>query len=92
MEVKKNCGKCFQCKYFDCYYTREIKQFKKAKCGWCKKNKEVVKLQNSCVNYIFKQKNVRYDYSIKRFLSDVLTELSELRQILEEENNAKNEM
>lgn len=78
-------GKCSRCKYFNRYYTKGMKQFNKTKFGWCQKS-GVKEASASCPEFSIKQKGDNGLLFLKICLNDLLTEISEIRKILEVEN------
>lgn len=82
-------GKCSRCKYFNRYYTKGTKQFNKTKFGWCQKS-GVKEASASCPEFSIKQKGDNGLLFLKICLNDLLTEISEIRKILEVENEIEN--
>lgn len=90
MENTKN--ECYRCKFLDRYYTKEIKEFQKTKLGWCCKKQETVTIHNSCEYFFAKQKQKRSMGLLRFCLNDLLTEISEIRKIIEAENSEDKEL
>lgn len=86
-----NC-KCYMCKYCYKYYTKGVKKFNRTKFGWCRMNGKVVCLQDRCEKYVSRPVRNKYHDNLKYYLSGMLTEISEIRQILEEETRENEEM
>lgn len=80
-------GQCFQCRYCDRYYVKEIKSFKKINLGWCCQNRYTVDIHAHCDKFLQKKKNIVNTKLLKHYLSDLLTEISEIRKIIEDEND-----
>ena len=80
-------GECYQCRHFDRYYTKETRHFQPTKCGFCYKNQSVVNLHEDCENYQAKRWHRRDETFLRFCLNDLLTEISELRSILEAGRN-----
>ena len=85
MENKNN--QCSKCKFFDRYYTKEIKQFKRTKCGWCYKKADSVCVNDCCENFTYGCKPRRRTKFINYYLNDLLTQLSAIRAIIEADCN-----
>lgn len=83
---------CRFCKYLDRYYTRETKMFQKTDLGWCCKKIETVCVTDSCENYVHKTRHKVMRRGIQRYLEDILTQLSAMKCIIEEEKNESDEM
>lgn len=79
-------GKCRFCKYMDLYYVRGVTRFERTKLGWCSKKQCNVTTDSGCDMYAVKVVRKKSDIHIKRRLSDLLTEITAIRQIVEEEN------
>ena len=80
-------SKCYNCKYFDGYYTKGTVRYDKTKLGWCFKNHCIVKTQETCEHYVYRPRTRKSSRALKMHLSDILTELSEIRKVLEEEHD-----
>ncbi len=92
MEEEKTSNKCFKCQKYNAFYTKGIKEFNKTKCGWCSGKREIVNCQDSCEKYEQRCKSYMYSPGAKRCLNSLLTEISEVRKILEAENEENKEM
>lgn len=79
------CGKCYNCGYLDRYYTKGIKKFDKTKLGWCCKKLNTVTTDGGCEDFKYKKKP-RRNRMLKLALNDLLIEISEIRKVLEAEN------
>ena len=87
MQDEKNL--CYRCRYFDRYYTKAVKAFQKTKLGWCCKKMHNVESQSGCENYLFRKPHKNRGL-IEYHLSDLLAEVSSLRQIMEENYDVTN--
>ncbi len=85
MENKKNL--CYRCKHFDRYYIQGTTKFDKIPLGRCFKTRATVDANSGCENFIFNRKNKFYAEFFGYNLSRILSELTQLRCILEELNN-----
>lgn len=83
MENKSD--KCYNCKYFDRYYTKGIKKFDRTEFGWCCKKIQTIKSDEACGSFIFKSKNKRSRILLELCLNDLLTQITEIRNVLEED-------
>ena len=81
---------CWNCGNYKAYYIKGLCHFDKLNCGLCRKKQETVDKHGQCEFW-------RSDYSMRAFrekvakkkLSGVLDELIEIRQILFEEKEEK---
>lgn len=83
MEEKQ--GKCFRCCFFDRYYTREEKHFQRTACGWCGYKEECVSSSETCKAFKKKRGHKRPKRVILLYLHDLLTEISEVRKLIEDD-------
>ncbi len=81
-----------KCEHYDCYYTKGTKRFNKAECGWCTKQRKDVKSRDSCNKFELKKRTFVPRCVVKNYISDILTELTELRLILEAEKSENEEV
>ncbi len=77
------CNLCYRCRYFDRYYTKGAKSFNKTPYGWCCQAAAEVRADGGCEKYAAKKKTKLHEATIRRCLSDILTELSELKKVVE---------
>lgn len=82
----ENKGKCYWCKYFTRYYTKGNKQFNRLKIGWCSNKQEQISSQEGCEHYRYHAPAKPSHRSAFRTLNDLLTELSEIRMVIEDNN------
>lgn len=80
-------GECYQCRHFDRYYTKETRHFQPTKCGFCYNCRSVVNMHGDCENYQARRWHRRGETFLRFCLNDLLTEISELRSMLEAERN-----
>ena len=86
-------GKCYRCRFFDRYYTKENIQFKRTACGWCSVKKDNISATGVCERFV-PQRNWRVPRKpIVMHLNDLLTEISAMRQLIEDDrcDNDENE-
>lgn len=74
------------CQNMDRFYIKGNKKFDKTKCGWCCVKVGVVQIHESCEKFRLKKKRARYTFLLKKTLENLLTEISEVRKVLEAEN------
>lgn len=77
------CNLCYRCRYFDRYYIKGTKSFNPTPCGWCCQAVAEVRADGGCEKYAAKRKTKLHEATICRCLSDILTELSELKKVVE---------
>ncbi len=78
---------CYMCGRFSRYYTKGVKSFEQTKCGLCLESKSSVNIHESCQNFVLKARtDSRRGKLIKYYLSDLLTQLTEIRKLIEAEN------
>ena len=85
-------NQCYNCKNLIRYYTKGIKQFNKSDLGWCVEKQEHVNVKNQCINFIATPKHKIRKRSINRYLNDLLTEITEIRKVIEAEYISNEEM
>ncbi|MDE6618750.1 MAG: hypothetical protein K2K13_06985 [Clostridiales bacterium] len=82
--------KCSQCKHFERYYTKGVKRFSKTEFGLCTQKHESVNIHDCCERY---KAGVRYrgiiSKRVKVCLNELLTEISAIRMVIEEEADGK---
>lgn len=77
--------KCYNCNHLCRYYTKGEKQFDKTKYGWCEKNRTNEDIHNSCENFQLKKRVKRVSGLVKYYLHDLLVQVTQIRQIIEEQ-------
>ncbi len=80
-------NQCFRCMYFSRYYTKGVRKFNRTKLGWCTVKQDSVKFDGNCDKFFSKPYIGKPSKSIWRALSDLLTQISEIRAIIEEDKN-----
>lgn len=85
-EEKTKCHKCYNCGYYSPYYTKGNVKFNKAEAGWCRTKRTTVNRHETCERRISVSYRIKH-YSktaAKKALVQILSQLSEIRQIIEE--------
>ena len=84
---------CYLCRYFQRYYIKGTKLFTRTKIGWCGEKHENVSSTCGCKEFKFRP-NLKYPPDLALLqLSDILTQITEIRKYLEEKlGDAKEEM
>lgn len=88
-EEKSKCHKCYNCGFYTPYYLKGNIKFNKADEGWCRAKRERVNRHDDCEKW----QSVRY--RIKHYdkastavaLLEILSQLSQIKQIIEEANS-----
>ena len=90
--IMANCGhQCYKCGHFNKYYTNDGVRFQKTKFGYCRANRTNVSVHENCEKYAFMQHSKRrYDSLINARLNNLLTEISVLRELIEEDERDNN--
>ncbi len=84
MEDKNH--RCFNCGSFEAYFTKAYCCYLREDCGMCKKLKRVVSKQDSCESWRTRNFNQAKKKSmVLASLNNVLTDISVIRQFIEEE-------
>lgn len=90
--MENDTEKCFKCVYFQRFYTRGTKKFNSLNLGWCCEKQDVVKNTDicGCNNYkLKKRRSFRSDEMLLYTLNNLMTDISAVRQMLEEECGEK---
>ena len=82
-ETQKNL--CYRCKHIDKFYVKEIKRYVPFGMGWCSVRQETVDIHDGCEKFCLRQLNRKNKKLIYNALNSILTDLSAIRQIIEEE-------
>ena len=90
MEKKKK--KCFRCRFLDRYYVKGEKRYKRTEFGWCCIKRAEVRVREGCERFAFRLPSANSNRRLRCYLSDILTELHELRCFLEEAGDAEEEV
>ncbi len=77
-------NRCSRCRFFDRYYTKETKKFRRTECGWCRKKQELVSTHGECEKYSARTRRCMPQRALYLQLNDLLTEISEIRNFLED--------
>ena len=85
--MEKNIGQCSECRFCDRYFVKGIKEFKKINFGWCSQRRSTVEIHENCQKFERNVKKVKSKKLLRCYLSDILTEISEIRMIIKEEND-----
>ena len=91
-DMKEERKQCYKCNNFERYYTRGVKKYTPTRCGWCCKKVENVDLHDSCEAFQEKRVKIGYKQMRRNSLSNLLTEISEIRKVIEAEENEKKKM
>ncbi len=76
---------CYNCKFLERYYTRGVKRYHKSEFGWCCKKLDHIPTQNCCELFEWRSYPRKKNLSSLHYtLSDLLTEISEVRHIIED--------
>ena len=80
-------NKCGRCKYLDRYYTKGVTKFDKTEFGWCMVKMDSVNVFECCERYEKRKLVYKASRRAKACLNDLLTEISEIRKIIEAEQD-----
>ena len=83
MNDRNNNSICYSCKNFERYYTKGVKKFNPEPYGWCCVKLENIHAQENCEQFVLKGRTRKSRTFIRIYLSDILTEISELRKLVE---------
>ena len=78
---------CFRCEYYNYYFIKGKKRFNKIKLGRCGKKCDTVNMHDSCGGFVLRRKRQTHKLFLEIYLEHLLTEISELRLLMEEEIN-----
>ena len=78
---------CSRCKYLDRYYIKGVTRFSKTEYGWCSKKRESIKISQACEQYEQRKNIGKVSRRVKVCLNDLLTEITEIRKMIEAEQN-----
>lgn len=84
--MKDERKECWNCKFFNYYYTKGLTFFNRESFGFCKKNRRLCDNHETCDlwEYKFEKRNTRKEATLTQ-LPIVLEKLAQLEQILIEE-------
>ena len=82
---------CWNCRFYKAYYTKGFSGFNKEKCGLCTQENAIKNNQESCIRWQSNQllRALRKQSAI-RALTKALNDISEIQQILGEEQQEDN--
>lgn len=83
--MEKSNYECYNCRNFQRYFVKKKTKFERTKFGYCCKKQENVSIHGKCDCFKFKEIFYNIDTLVKHKLDGLLTEISALRMILEEE-------
>ncbi len=83
--MKNSSNRCVWCKHFDRYFTKGTGVIKKTEYGWCDKNTDSVCAEGYCGKFERKTVDAALRCAINIRLSDMLTDISAIRQVIENE-------
>ncbi len=86
-EVKHN--HCYNCARLKRYYIKGYKKFDPTECGWCGAKRQIVDVNEYCDKFTHRSYPRKPYSSVKLTLNDLLTQISALREMLEEPNDEK---
>lgn len=81
--------KCFRCINFRKYYTRGVTKFNGTKFGWCSGKAASVVNTDCCDEFHPRRNRPMYMDMLQIQLNNLLTDISAVRQIIEEDNDDK---
>ena len=85
--MEKNIGQCSECRFCDRSFVKRDKRISKINFGWCSQRRSTVEIQENCQKFERNVKKVKSKRLLRCYLSDILTEISEIRMIIKEEND-----
>lgn len=86
-EEKSKCGhRCYNCGFYTPYYTKGNIKFNKTEEGWCRVKRVRVNRHDTCDRFIGAHYRIKHfsKTATAKALSEILSQLSEIRQIIEE--------
>ena len=90
MENESN--RCCRCEYFDRYFTKGAKRYNMVPFGWCCKKIATVGSREGCEQFKRKLQVAKRPWQLRACLDNVLTEISEIRKVLEGDADESAEM
>ena len=79
--------KCGNCRYMDRYYTKGVTRFNKTEYGRCMVRQKSVNVFDSCERYEKRKNMGKASKRVKVCLNDLLTEITEIRKVIEVEQD-----
>lgn len=89
--MERNTKKCFRCLFFERYFTKGVKSFQQTQHGWCRKRHETVASIEQCDRFVQKPPPAGDRRFLECALDSLLAEISEIRKVIEAEQNEKYE-
>ena len=90
--MEESFKKCYMCKRFDRFYTKGSKQYNRTKYGWCSEQTGIIDSNGEgCERFAKRPKQDRRDCMVTYYLSDILSEITEIRKVLEDEEQGDEE-
>lgn len=85
-QEKSKCRHCYNCGFYSPYYLKGNIKFNKADEGHCRANRARVNRHDTCDRWQNASYRIKHFYkpSTERALLEILSQLSEIRQIIEE--------
>ena len=77
--------RCLKCDSYKSYYVKGVKQFHRIEYGFCMSRAEIVNKDDCCERHKPVKKSDVTKSSLMHYLGDLLTQISQIRVILEEE-------
>ncbi|HIU00552.1 MAG TPA: hypothetical protein IAB64_01035 [Candidatus Coproplasma excrementavium] len=87
----ENSERCYNCRNLQRYYTRGVKSYLQTDFGYCCECRAVVEVHHSCEKFVRRTNRRRSERLTRYYLNDILTEISEIRKVLEGEQAEKAE-
>lgn len=92
MEKEIKLKECYRCKYFDKFFVKGVKQFMPTKCGWCSVRLTVKNLHDGCKFCEIRPRKKVSKLIAAVALSKLLTEITELHNLIREDINDNKEL
>lgn len=90
--MTENGKQCYRCKNFDRLYVKGAKRFEMTKFGVCCANGKNVGIHDVCEKYAVKPRGKSNRILLPHCLSEMLAELTAIREIVEAEERESDEM
>lgn len=85
--------RCLRCKNFDRYYAKGSKRFNPTEYGWCLIRADHTITRDSCELFAARPTaGKKSDRPARYYLQELLTEITAIRQIMEEDSHENEEM
>ena len=89
--MEKSNYECYNCRNFQRYFVKKKTEFVRTKFGFCCEKQGNVGVHGKCEQFKYKQILYSFDSSVKYKLDELLSQLSVLRMLLEEEEREHEE-